>query len=231
MDKLVTHTVGIHRKKARKIPGNTEKYYDRIAQDEEIYEKTRLNDERQAKRRSACSSPASGPRPGWPTWSSPASRPWPKWKKGQAGANQDTWSSLSAASPSRPSRCLPWKTFPLPGEPTGRCSKTWLFHSGRGADLRRGQKRQGQDHPAQGAGRHPPPASGNITYNPQVESGVFEQTNIQSLVDSRTVEEEILYAQPDVDRQKARNICGAMMFEGDNALKKISVLSGGEKAG
>jgi ATP-binding cassette subfamily F protein 3 len=49
MDKLVTHTVGIHRKKARKIEGNTEKYYDRIAQDEEIYEKTRLNDERRAK--------------------------------------------------------------------------------------------------------------------------------------------------------------------------------------
>ena len=49
MDKLATHTVGIHRKKARKIEGNTEKYYDRIAQDEEIYEKTRLNDERRAK--------------------------------------------------------------------------------------------------------------------------------------------------------------------------------------
>jgi ATP-binding cassette subfamily F protein 3 len=75
-----------------------------------------------------------------------------------------------------------------------------------------------------------PPARGTITYNPQVVSGVFEQTNIQRLVDNRTVEEEVLYAQPDVDRQKARNICGAMMFEGDSALKKISVLSGGEKS-
>ena len=35
---------------------------------------------------------------------------------------------------------------------------------------------------------------------------------------------------PDVDRQQARNICGAMLFEGDEALKKISILSGGEKA-
>jgi ATP-binding cassette subfamily F protein 3 len=33
-----------------------------------------------------------------------------------------------------------------------------------------------------------------------------------------------------LDRQKARNICGAMMFEGDAALKKIGVLSGGEKS-
>jgi ATP-binding cassette subfamily F protein 3 len=44
------------------------------------------------------------------------------------------------------------------------------------------------------------------------------------------VEQEILYAHPDVDSQMARNICGAMMFEDDGALKKVSVLSGGEKS-
>ena len=37
-------------------------------------------------------------------------------------------------------------------------------------------------------------------------------------------------AHADVDRQTARNICGAMMFSGDDALKRISVLSGGEKS-
>jgi ATP-binding cassette, subfamily F, member 3 len=40
----------------------------------------------------------------------------------------------------------------------------------------------------------------------------------------------MLYANPDISRQSARNICGAMMFEGDDALKKIAVLSGGEKS-
>ena len=44
------------------------------------------------------------------------------------------------------------------------------------------------------------------------------------------MEEEILYSHQDVDRQTVRNICGAMMFSGDDALKKISVLSGGEKS-
>ena len=39
-----------------------------------------------------------------------------------------------------------------------------------------------------------------------------------------------MYSSPDVDNQHARNICGAMMFSGDDALKKISVLSGGEKS-
>ena len=77
---------------------------------------------------------------------------------------------------------------------------------------------------------HLQPQSGDIVYHPAVTKGFFEQTNISSLVDSRTVEQEILHSNPDVSRQLARNICGAMMFSGDDALKKISVLSGGEKS-
>ena len=38
MDRIVTHTMGIHRRKMRKIEGDTEKYYTQIAQDEDIYE-------------------------------------------------------------------------------------------------------------------------------------------------------------------------------------------------
>jgi ATP-binding cassette subfamily F protein 3 len=74
------------------------------------------------------------------------------------------------------------------------------------------------------------PLQGEVTYNPGIVSGLFEQTNIKSLDDSKTVAEEILYTHPDVDQQTARNLCGAMMFEGNDALKKISVLSGGEKS-
>jgi len=74
------------------------------------------------------------------------------------------------------------------------------------------------------------PQHGEITWNPKTIKGVFEQTNIKTLVDSRTVEEELMYTHGNVDPQKARNICGSMMFAGDYALKKIEVLSGGEKS-
>jgi ATP-binding cassette subfamily F protein 3 len=74
------------------------------------------------------------------------------------------------------------------------------------------------------------PQAGEISANPNVTAGFFEQTNIKTLVDSRTVEQEVLYAAPDVDSQLARNLCGSMMFEGDAALKKIGVLSGGERS-
>ncbi|MGB8427259.1 MAG: ATP-binding cassette domain-containing protein, partial [Desulfobacterales bacterium] len=49
MDSIVTHTMGIHRRKLRKMTGTTEKYYAQIAQDEEVHEKTRVNDERRRK--------------------------------------------------------------------------------------------------------------------------------------------------------------------------------------
>jgi ATP-binding cassette subfamily F protein 3 len=50
MDRIATHILGLHRHKVRKIEGQTEKYYNQIAQEEEIYEKTRINDERKRKR-------------------------------------------------------------------------------------------------------------------------------------------------------------------------------------
>ena len=63
------------------------------------------------------------------------------------------------------------------------------------------------------------PQSGDIILSPGISKGLFEQTNINRLMNSCTVEEEIMLSHPDVDRQQARNICGAMMFSGDG-LKK-----------
>ena len=80
MDGIVTHTVGIHRRKIRKFPGNTEKYYAQIAQEEEIYEKTRINDEKRRKEVELFITRFRA-KPGWRTWFSPGSRPCPRWKK------------------------------------------------------------------------------------------------------------------------------------------------------
>ena len=49
MDKIVTHVVGINRMSIRKMAGDTGKYYEQIAQEEEIHEKTRINDEKRRK--------------------------------------------------------------------------------------------------------------------------------------------------------------------------------------
>ena len=49
MDNVVTHIAGIHRQKIKKIKGDTSKYYLQVAQDEEVYEKTRQNEEKRKK--------------------------------------------------------------------------------------------------------------------------------------------------------------------------------------
>src|SRR5690606_1541183 len=46
LDQLSTHTMGLSRGRLRKVAGNCAKYYETIAADEEIYEKTRLNQEK-----------------------------------------------------------------------------------------------------------------------------------------------------------------------------------------
>jgi len=74
------------------------------------------------------------------------------------------------------------------------------------------------------------PLTGEIKAHPNMKLGYFGQTNIQRLNPKLTIEQEIEQANPALTRTQVRNICGTMMFGGDLALKKISVLSGGEKS-
>jgi ATP-binding cassette subfamily F protein 3 len=74
------------------------------------------------------------------------------------------------------------------------------------------------------------PQQGEVTRPLNVASGYFEQSYIAGLDESNTVLEEITKADPEGEPRRARAICGAMMFTQDEALKKIAVLSGGEKS-
>ena len=50
MDDVVTHVMGINRKRVKKIRGNTEKFYTQLEQEDEIYEQTRQNFEKRKER-------------------------------------------------------------------------------------------------------------------------------------------------------------------------------------
>src|SRR5208283_3106671 len=75
-----------------------------------------------------------------------------------------------------------------------------------------------------------PLSKGTVTRHPKLKLAYFGQTNINRLNPDKTVEGEILDELPEYNRKVARTICGLMMFDGDKALKKIGVLSGGEKS-
>ena len=72
--------------------------------------------------------------------------------------------------------------------------------------------------------------AGEIIPHPSASIGHFGQTNIDRLESQNQVLNEILRSNPSLSLQAAHSICGAMMFEGDMAKKKISVLSGGERS-
>jgi ATP-binding cassette subfamily F protein 3 len=230
MDKVVSHTMGIHRRKIRKISGDTARYYNQIAQDEEVYEKTRINDERRRKeiqqfitRFRAKARLANLVQSRIKTLK--------KMDKKDKLEQMKLLDFSFRSCPSPAKRVLTVRDLSFAYEPSVNLIKDFNINIEAGERVCVvGQNGKGKTTLLKLLARVLSPQAGEPVYHPSVEKGFFEQTNIQSLVDVRTVEEEILYSHPDMDRQRARNICGAMMFTGDDALKKISVLSGGEKS-
>jgi ATP-binding cassette subfamily F protein 3 len=226
----VTHTLGIHRRKMRKIAGNTEKYYAQIAQDEEIYEKTRINDEKRKKeieqfitRFRAKARLANMVQSRVKTLSKMENR-----EKLEAARNLDFFFRHHPFPAKQILRVEGLGFGYSPGEPLFRDLDLTVGAGERICVI--GKNGRGKTTLLKLLGKKLNPDKGSLSYHPSAATGFYEQTNISSLIPSRTVEEEILYSDAGVELQLARNICGAMMFEGDNALKKIEVLSGGEKS-
>lgn len=71
--------------------------------------------------------------------------------------------------------------------------------------------------------------SGTRTLGHNVQTAYFAQHVIETLNPSLTILEELRAVAPDEPEQRLRGLLGAFLFTGDDALKKIAVLSGGEK--
>lgn len=230
MDQVVTHTMGIHRCKVRKIAGDTAKYYHQIAQDEEIYEKTRIKSERRRKETQQFITRFRA-------------------KARLANLVQSRIKTLQKMEDKQKLEKVATLDFSFRSSPSPAKHVLSARHVCFGYDednlliedfnlaLNVGERicvvgpnGKGKSTLLRLLAGSLQAQSGEIVYHPTVTQGFFEQTNIDRLIDSLTVEQEVQQASPDVDRQLARNICGAMMFPGDDALKKISVLSGGEKS-
>jgi len=230
MDKVVTHTMGIHRTKIRKIAGTTEKFYTQIALDEEIYEKTRLNDERRQKEVEQFITR-------FRAKARLANLVQSRIKLLEKTGKKDkleTLKSLGFSFRSKPFQgkyAMKIKNLSFAYNPEvpliNHLSITIKPHD-RVCVV--GKNGKGKTTLLKLLAGTLKPTGGNTTCSPTITKGFFEQTNVISLVDTRTVLDEVGFSHPDVDKQTVRNICGAMMFEGDHALKKISVLSGGEKS-
>jgi ATP-binding cassette subfamily F protein 3 len=228
MDSVVTHILGIHRKKIRKITGTTEKLYQQLAKEEEIYEKTRLNDEKKKKEAEIFINR-------FRAKARLAGLVQSRIKALEKKEHLEKLENIKTLDFSFAYSDFNAKTVMSAGDITfsyersappliKNLSLTVAKHDRIGVI---GKNGRGKTTLLRLLAGGLSPWSGDIHTHSNTSIGYYAQTNTENLNSSLTIEEEIMQA--GADRQQARNIAGAMMFEGDEALKKIAVLSGGEK--
>lgn len=231
MDSVTTHTMGIHRKKIRKVAGDTEKLYQQIIQEEEIYEKTRINDQRKRNEIEQFIN----------RFRAQASRAKAVQSKIRMLEKHEKKGKLTDER----SLDFAFKTAPFPGKWLVEIDDLSFSFSEEGPPIINGLRMavKKKDRIAvigkNGKGKTTllkliagelSPRQGTIRPNLNLMTAYFGQMNIDRLDPGKTVLEEVLSAHTEYALGSARAICGAMLFEDEKALKKISVLSGGERS-
>jgi ATP-binding cassette subfamily F protein 3 len=230
MDSVTTHTALIYRGTFRKIPGGTQKLYDTISLDEEVYEKTRMNDEKKRKeleqfinRFRAKASKAA--------LVQSRVKALEKMEVKDALSQEDSLEFAFRSIPFFGKTLLEAQEITFGYQPTNPLISKLTFSMGKKDRIGIiGKNGQGKSTLLRLLAADLSPQHGQVSYAQGTRAAYFGQTNVDRLDAKKTIEEEITSVDTSLHRTKVRGICGTMMFEGDAALKKIQVLSGGEKA-
>lgn len=230
MDSVTTHTMIIHRCKVRKIAGGTRKLYDQILMEEEIYEKTRLNDEKKRREVEAFIN----------RFRAQANKASAVQSRIKALARHERLEKLEAiktldfmfrSAPFEAKWLLTVENLSFAYKKGPKLIDNLSFAIGKNDRIGViGKNGKGKTTLLNLLAGESQPTSGSVKPHPNTKIAYFGQTNINRLNPQKTALQEILDAHPDHAQGESRSICGLMMFEGDNALKKVSVLSGGERS-
>ena len=229
-DSVATHTLGIHRHKIVKIKGTTQEYYDRILKAEEIHEKQRLNEDKKRKQAESFIN----------SFRAKAGHASLVQSRVKALEKQEVLKKLEKIS----TLSFSFNSAPFPAKSIMEAHDLTFSYNGNDSPLIDhlnfniesndkiciiGKNGKGKTTLLKLLAGILSPSEGKVRNHPQTKIGYYEQANTATLNDQLTVEEEIASTVSSIERGRVRSICGAMMFSGDSALKKIKVLSGGEK--
>lgn len=229
MDQVTTHTMGIWRQKLVKIPGNSEKYFEQIILEEEIYEKTRQNTEKKRKDLEEFVTR-------FKAKASKAAQAQSRLKLLEKLPEMEALSLVTSLDFEFNYKECPGKvlmeikdlSFGYTNELLIKDLSFTVLRGDKIAII--GKNGKGKSTLLNLMAQELEPKTGNIQSNVNLLLGHFGQTNINRLNLENTIEEEVASADPALPIQRVRSICGTMMFSGDLAKKKIKVLSGGERA-
>jgi len=227
LDEVITHTLFIHRQRIRKMEGKTEKMYQQIALEEEVYEKTRLHEEKKRQQIELFISRFRA-------------------KARLASQAKSRARMLEKMQRKEKLEKLPELDFHFPyAETTAKILlevhdlsfgyekplfERVSFRVEKGECVAIvGRNGQGKTSLLEVIRGNRTPWRGSVSYHPQVKVQYFGQSEVDKLHPENTIEEEIMAALPERNRTQARTIAGAMLFEGSLAEKPVRVLSGGER--
>ncbi len=232
MDNVCTHTMGIHRQKIQKFPGNTIAFYSHIFEQEEIHEKTRQTLEK--KREHAQSFIE--------RFGAKAT------KAAQAQSRQKMIEKMPVLEKLKGINSLDFRFHEAPFFGKNMFEATNVSFSyapdanpplieNLSLAVEKGERiaiigknGRGKSTILRLLAKELTPNSGVIKHSENVRIGYFGQTNIDRLHPKHTIEEEISLSNPKLNRTQVKAICGVMMFSSEKAEKVTSVLSGGEKS-
>jgi len=230
MDSVTTHTIAIHRTKIRKVKGPTEKLYNQLSVEEEVYEKTRLNEEIKRAQLEVFIAR-------FKAKATMASQAQSKIKLLEKMEEKNRLEKIETLK-------FSFKSIPFAAAQMVDAAGITFSYNGKEPylikdfSLNIGKKERIFIIGKNGKGKSTllkiladelTPLAGSIKTHPNLKIGYFGQPNMLRLNPENTVLDEITSASPSCSPQTARNIAGKLMFKEDNALKKISVISGGEK--
>lgn len=230
MDSVTTHTAVIHRQKIRKFEGGTAKAYDQIILEDEIHEKTRANEEKKRAHAAAFINR-------FRAQASKAKMVQSRIKMLEKLPKLDGLADIQSLDFKFRHAAFAAKTLlEMRNISFGYTPDNVLFQdinltiNARDRFGVIGNNGKGKSTLLNLLSGGLNPLTGELKTHPDMKLGYFGQTNIQRLNPKFTIEQEIERTNPALTRTQVRNICGTMMFGGDLALKKVSVLSGGEKS-
>jgi ATP-binding cassette, subfamily F, member 3 len=233
MDSVINHTVIIHRGKLRKIRGATGKIREQIAVEEDIYEKTRIREEDKRKvtedwikRFGAKASKASA--------AQSRQKQLDKMEERPALAKLDSldfkFSHQHYNGGAYMVEVEKLKFHFIPEKPLIHNLSFNVSHGDKICII--GKNGNGKSTLLKLIYGELQALEGTVSMSGKVSCGYFGQTNIEHLNPENSICQELETVETDkpLEYSTIRRTCAQMMFPGDLAHKKISVLSGGEKS-
>lgn len=231
LDGFITHTLGLYQRKIKKLPGLTEAFYSFVATERETYSRQRINQDRKRKKAEKFIS----------QFRSSARR------SNQAQSRLKQLEKMGVMEEMGQEAVLDFSfTYqPVPAK------KLLTMHNvsfgykkgqvslidGLNVRLMQGQKvgvigknGLGKSTLLRLLAGEIKPGLGKITSHVGLKQAYFQQAHTAYLDESKTIEQELWVVSPKLSRTRVRSVAGAMLFSGNEALKPVGVLSGGERS-